>query len=145
MPMKLKLTLILFSCVSALFLSGCVETVDGRHRAGMPFQSDKAEGRYPRPPSELWAAAKDVMKFHGVMTSEDVARQTLQGRVDQCDIWMSVAAIDSHATQVIVQARGKGGTGDYELATYLEKEIGIRLATGTLTRANPAPAPTPAP
>ena len=134
--MNSKWTLCFLAFFSAALLSGCVDTVDGRQRAGVPFQNDRAEGRYPRPPSELWAAAKDVIKFHGSLTSEDVARQSLQGVVDNCQIWMAVSAVDTHVTQVVVQARTKGGAGDYRLASYLEKEIAVRLATGTLTPAN---------
>ena len=136
--MKLKWTLVLLACVSTFFLNGCVATVDGRHRAGIPFQNDRAEGRYPRPTAELWAAAKDVLKFHGTLTSEDVARQSLQGNVDERDIWMTVSAIDGNLSQVIVQARSKGGLGDYRMAAYLEKEIAVRLASGNLSHTKPS-------
>ena len=130
--MKFKWTLPLLACVTAFFLNGCVETVDGRHRAGMPFQNDRAEGRYPRSTSELWAAAKDVLKYHGTLSSEDVARQSLQGNVDEREVWMTVSAVDAKTSMVIVQARSKGGMADYRMATYLEKEIAVRLATGAL-------------
>jgi len=137
MDMKLKWTLVLLACVSAFFLNGCVETVDGRHRAGVPFQNDRAEGRYARPTADLWAAAKDVMKYHGTLSSEDVARQTLQGTVDERNVWMSISAIDATLSLVVVQARTKGGGGDYRMATYLEKEIATRLASGHLNTAKP--------
>jgi hypothetical protein len=120
---------------SCLFVAGCVDTVDGRHRAGMPFQRDRAEGRYQRPPADIWAAAKDVLKYHGTISSEDVTRQSLQGNVDERNIWISVAPLDATMSQVLVQARTKGGFADYEMATYLEKEIAVRLASGNLTPA----------
>ena len=133
--MKLKWIAVVFACVSVLLLSGCVDTVDGRHKAGMPFQRDRAEGRYPRPPADLWTAAKDVLKFHGTISSEDIARQSLQGNVDERTIWISVSPVDANISQVLVQARTKGGFADFEMATYLEKEIGIRLASGNLSPA----------
>jgi hypothetical protein len=135
--MKLKWTLVLVACVSTLFLSGCVDTVDGRRRAGMPFQKDRAEGRYARPTADLWAAAKDVLKYHGTINSEDIARQSLQGNVNERDIWITVSAVDPSVSQVLVQARSKGGFADYQMAAYLEKEIAVRLASGNLSPASP--------
>ena len=131
--MKLKWTLVLLVCVSGLVLEGCVDTVDGRHRAGMPFQRDRAEGRYARPTADLWTAAKDVLKYHGTLNSEDVARQSLQGNVDERNIWITVSAVDASVSQVIVQARSKAGFADYQMAAYLEKEIAVRLASGNLS------------
>jgi hypothetical protein len=134
--MKLKWPLVLLACVSTLFVNGCVDTVDGRHKAGMPFQKDRAEGRYARPPADLWAAAKDVLKYHGTINSEDITRQSLQGNVDERDIWITVGAVDATVSQVIVQARSKGGFADYQMAAYLEKEIAVRLASGNLSPAS---------
>jgi hypothetical protein len=135
--MKLKWTLVSLACVTTLFVNGCVDTVDGRHRAGMPFQKDRAEGRYARPTADLWAAAKDVLKYHGTINSEDITRQSLHGNVDERDIWITVGAVDATVSQVIVQARSKGGFADYQMAAYLEKEIAVRLASGNLSPASP--------
>ena len=131
--MKSKWTPVLLACVFSLFLNGCVDTVDGRHRAGMPFQKDRAEGRYARPTADLWVAAKDVLKYHGTINSEDLARQSLQGNVDERNIWITVSAVDAKVSQVLVQARSKGGFADYQMAAYLEKEIAVRLASGNLS------------
>ncbi|MEY2408858.1 MAG: hypothetical protein QOF48_1528 [Verrucomicrobiota bacterium] len=120
-----------------MVFSGCVDTVDGRHRAGVPFQRDRAEGRYTRPASDLWAAAKDVLKYHGTINSEDLARQSLQGNVDERHIWITVSAVDPTISQVLVQARSKGGLADYQMAAYLEKEIAVRLASGNLNPTTP--------
>ena len=128
--MKLKCVLAPLACVVVLLLNGCVGTVDGRHRGGMPFQSDRIEGRYARPTADLWAAARDVLKFHGAINSEDVVRQSLQGNVDERNIWITISAVDANVSQVIVQARTKSGFADYHLAIYLEKEIAVRLASG---------------
>lgn len=131
--MKLNWTPIVAVCVAALFLAGCVDTLDGRHRGGMPFQKDRAEGRYPRPASDIWTAAQDVLKFHGKLSSVDVARQSLQGNVDEREIWITVTQLDPNLSKVLVQARSKGGFADYPMAAYLEKEIAVRLASGNLS------------
>ena len=134
--MKLKWIFVLVACVSTLFLAGCVDTLDGRRRGGMPFQRDRAEGRYQRPAADLWTAAQDVLKYHGKVTSVDIARQSLQGNVDERHIWISVSAVDANISQVLVQARSKGGFADYPMAAYLEKEIAVRLASGNLSPAS---------
>ena len=125
-------------CLGAGVLVGCVDTVDGRHRAGMPLQKDRDEGRYARPVADLWTAAKEVLKHHGRINSEDIERQSLQGNVDERNVWISVDAIDDKLSRVIVQARTKGGFADMQMAAYLQREIAVRLANGNL---NPATTP----
>ncbi len=137
--MRSRWIALIAACLSASVLSGCVDTVDGRHRAGMPFQQDRTEGRYPRPVAEVWAAAKAVVKYHGQINSEDVQRQSLEGNVDDRHIWISVDAIDDKLSRVIVQARTKGGFADMQLASYLEKEIAVRLASGNLSPVSSPP------
>lgn len=131
--MKLNFFAVLAACVAVLFLSGCVNTLDGRKRGGVPFQTDRAEGRYQRPVADLWTAAQDVLKYHGKVTSVDTARQSLQGNVDERDVWIAVSAVDSNISKVLVQARSKAGFADYQMAAYLEKEIAVRLASGNLS------------
>ena len=43
-------------CAFSIFISGCVNTVDGRRRAGVPFTKDRVEGLYPRTTQEIWSA-----------------------------------------------------------------------------------------
>lgn len=118
-------------------LTGCVETVDGRHRAAIPLRADKVEGRYERSPAELWTAAKDVLKHQGTLTSEDTLRNVLEANVDERRVWVKVEEFDSKITRVIVQARTKGGSGDMEMAAFIDKQIAVRLATGNLTPTAP--------
>ena len=117
-----------------LWLTGCVSTVDGRHRAGVPFIKDEVEGRYERPVLECWAAAKDVLAFNGQLTSEDHQRSTLQATVNQGNVWVKVEPLDQKVTRVIIQTRKSGGT-DRQLAAEIKSQIAIRLATGNLTPA----------
>src|SRR5262245_20547179 len=136
--MKWKWIALVAACLGTSILVGCVDTVDGRHRAGMPLQKDRDEGRYPRPVADVWTAAKDVLKYHGRINSEDIERQSLQGNVDERNVWISVEAVDEKLSRAIVQARTKGGFADMQMASYLQREIAVRLASGNL---NPASTP----
>jgi hypothetical protein len=133
--MKLKWMFVLTMCLGAGILSGCVGTVDGSHQAGNPFVKDSVEGRYERTPQEIWTAAKDIIGHHGTLVSEDLVKNTLQANIDEHKVWIFIQEIDSKITRVIVQARGKGGGGDVQLASYLDKEIAVRLASNNLTPA----------
>ena len=137
--MKSKWIALIAACLSTGLLAGCVDTVDGRHRAGMPLQKDRVEGRYERPVGDLWTAAKDVIKYHGRINSEDIQRQSLQGNVDERNVWISVDTVDDKLSRVVVQARTKGGFADMQMAAYLEKEIAVRLASGNLSPASTPP------
>jgi hypothetical protein len=135
--MKRRFFLCALSLASMLWATGCVSTVDGRHRAGWPIGQDTIEGRYARPVLECWAAAKDVLSHQGQLTSEDSQRSTLQGTVNERDVWVKIEPLDQKVTRVIVQARTKGGGADVAVASEIDKQIAVRLATGNLTPSNP--------
>src|SRR4030095_60113 len=126
--MKLKWIGSLASAVFVLGISGCVPTVDDRHRAGVPFTDDRVEGRYERTPLELWTAAKDVLTHQGTLTSEDTLKNVLQANVDERRIWVKVEDLDSKVSRVIVQARTKSGGADKDMAAFIDKQIAVRLA-----------------
>ena len=128
----------LATCVMALLISGCVNTVDGRREVGVPFVKDQVQGRYPRPVKEVWASSKDVLGFNGTLTSEDFLRGTMEATIDTKSVWVKVETLDPNLTQITVQVRTRNGGTDVELARELDKEIAIRLATGRLP-ASPAP------
>lgn len=134
--MMKKLFGILTVCVSAAWMSGCVSTVDGRQQVGVPFIKDQFQGRYERPVLEVWKASIDVLSYNGNLYSQDVMRSTLEATVEGKTVWMKVQAVDPKVTEITVQVRTKGGGTDLELARELDKQIAVRLATGTL----PAPA-----
>ncbi len=119
--------------VAVLGGTGCVETLDGRHRAGNPLGMDRVEGRYERTPADLWTAAKDVLKHQGTLTTEDTLRNVLEANIDERRIWVKVEEFDSKISRVLVQARTKGGRADMEMAAFIDKQIAVRLATGNLT------------
>jgi len=136
--MKLKWTLFLTLGVVALGLSGCVESLDGRHQAGLPLVKDRIEGRYEFSPAQLWIAAKDVLKHQGTLLGEDTLKNVLEASVDERTIWVKVEEFDTRTTRLLVQARTKGGSPDLEMAAFIDKQIAVRLATGNLTPAAPA-------
>jgi hypothetical protein len=129
----MKWVLILGLCVSGLLLNGCVSSLDGRQRMGMPLIKDRIESRYQRPATEIWAAAKDVLKYNGALYSEDLLKSTLEGAVNERTVWIKVEELDPEVTRVTVQTRTKGGLSDLELAGELDKQIAVRLAAGNLT------------
>ena len=136
--MKLNCALLLAG-LSLLIFSGCVNTVDGRHQAGVPFVADKIQARYERPPQEIWTAAKDVLSYQGKLYSEDRIQNTLEAAVDTRTVWVKVDPVDEKVTSVTVQARTKGGGTDRALAAEIDKQIAVRLASGNLTPAAKSP------
>jgi hypothetical protein len=137
--MKLNWISSLTLCVAVMALSGCVDTLDGRHRAAVPLSGDdRVEGRYERTPAELWTAAKDVLKYQGTLLSEDTLKSVLEASVDERRIWVKVEEFDAKTSRVLVQARTKGGLSDLEMAAFIDKQIAVRLAAGNLTPATPA-------
>ena len=135
--MNAKFFTLLALLVTLPWFSGCVSTVDGRREAGMPWVKDKVEGRNERTPLDIWAAAIDVIKYHGVLTSEDRLRSTLQGNIDTRSVWVFVEDVDTKVSKVTVQARTSGGGTDVEMASFIKEQIAVRLATGNLTPATP--------
>jgi hypothetical protein len=136
--MKRTSALLFVSCLSAVLLSGCVGTIDGHHRAGVPLTKDKIVARYERSPKDIWTAAKDVLNYNGVLYREDVMQATLEGSIDTRTVWVKVEQDDPKYTKLTVQARTKGGGADVRMAAEIDKQIALRLATGNLPPAKPA-------
>jgi hypothetical protein len=108
--------------------------VSGTRTGAVPFQKDRVEGRYQRSVDQVYQAAVQVIQKDGVLLTEFIPHDTtntvraLQGKVNQRNVWVRVAAVDPRITQVTVQARTKGGNRDIDLAHQLEKEIALQLA-----------------
>src|ERR1700710_2915746 len=105
--MKIKLFVGFLIASLAVIGAGCVETVDGRSQAGVPFVKEKIEGRYERSVSQVLDAARAVIKLNGTLTSENTVNNSLEGKVNQITVWVRVEELDSvkPVTRVIVQAR----------------------------------------
>ena len=119
--------MLLAVCGLAVLIAGCINTVDGRKNAGVPFVKDKIESRYERPVAQVFAAAKAVLAFNGVLTSENTINNSLEAKVNTRTVWVRVDKIDEKVTQVTVQTRTKGGGADIYLAAELDKQIALKL------------------
>jgi len=113
--------------------AGCVKTVSDTHTATVSFGKDSVEGRYPRTMDQVYQAAVQVIQNNGAVITEFIPHDTtntvrsLQGKVDQCNVWVRVEAIDPRITSVVVEARTKWGNKDIDLAHELEKEVALQL------------------
>src|SRR5438552_14984776 len=136
--MNMKSFLSAAICASAFLFAGCINTIDGRQTVGMPLVKDSISARYDRTPLDIWAAAKDVLKYNGTLFSEDTLRSTLEASVDTKTVWVKVEPVDQRVTKVTVEVRTKGGAPDIDLAGEIHTEIALRLVTGNLTPATKA-------
>lgn len=125
--MKLKIVSLLSLAGLLAVLTGCVGTVDGRSRAGVPFVKDTIEGRYERPINQIFEAAKKVLSFNGRIVAENTINNSLEARIDTRTVWVSVDEVEPKISRVRVQARRKAGGGDIFLAAEIEKQIALQL------------------
>jgi hypothetical protein len=118
----------------AIIVTGCFSTVTDTNKAGMPLVQDQVEGRYPRTLDQVYQAAVQVVQNDGAVITEFIPHDTtnvvrsLQGKVNECNVWLRVEAEDPRITSVVVQARTKWGNSDIDLAHQLEKEIALQLS-----------------
>ena len=128
--MNLNALLLSAACAVAVFSSGCVSTLDGRHEAGNPLVKADLIRVYERPVKDCWVAAKDVLSANGVIFSEDVMQSVIAARVDTRTIRVKVEPIDPKMTRVTVQTRTRMGNSDLDLGGAIDTQIALRLATG---------------
>ena len=126
-----KIFAVLFGAI--LVGTGCVSTVNERTSPGLPFVKDRVEGRYERTVDQVFDASKQVVKTMGVLVREGVIYgqtnevKTVEGKVNQRNVWIKVEGIEPKITSVIVQTRTPGGGADIDLAHELEKQIALKL------------------
>jgi hypothetical protein len=125
--MKKNFLIALTGVVLAVSFSGCVSTVDGRNRAGVPWVKDKIESRYERTVTQVTDAAREALKANGTLISEDVVNNTLTAKVDTRTVYVKINKLDPKVTQVITQVRTKGGGSDVDLAAEIDKQIALNL------------------
>ena len=125
---KTALALSMAVCLAGLF-SGCVNTVDGRSQMGMPMAKDTIESRYERPVDQIFNAAKDVLRFNGTLLAENTINHSLEAKIDTRTVWVAIDEVEPKVSRVRVQARSKGGRGDIDLASEIDKQIYGKLIT----------------
>ncbi|MGI8967356.1 MAG: hypothetical protein ACR2H1_14910 [Limisphaerales bacterium] len=126
--MKIKLFAPLAVLGLSILITGCVSTVDGHSRAGIPFGKDRMEGRYERSVAQIIEASKVVLARNGQIQGNDTVANALHAKINTRDVWVKCTEIDSKVTQVLVQARTKPGVADVDLASEISKQIAVQLA-----------------
>jgi len=127
---------IIFAAFTGMVIiaTGCISTVSGTHSPAITWSKDKVEGRYQRSVDQVYQASVAVIQANGVLITEYIPHDTtntvrsLQGKVNEKNVWVSVAAVDPTITQVTVQTRSTMGVSDIDLSHELEKEIALQLA-----------------
>ncbi len=129
--MKMKVLVLLSALTLPLFFTGCVRTVDGHMKAGVPMSKDKIVSRYERTVPQIISAARVVLAHNGQIQVDDTASNTLQARVNDRFVWVSATQVPEtpQITEVVVQVRAKVA-GDVDLASEISKQIAIQLAVG---------------
>jgi len=113
-------------CLVALTV-GCYSTVEGRSKMGMPFSKDSFQSRYERPVDQVFEAAKTVLRFNGTLASENTVAKTLQAKINTDTVYVKVEEVEPNITRVTVQARGKRGFPNLDLAGEVDKQIALQL------------------
>ena len=117
---------------AAMAATGCRSTVADTHTFATTWSKDTLGNRYVRPLDQVYEASKTVIAHNGVIITEYIPHDTtnavrsLQGKVNQRNVWVRVEAVDPKTTQVDVQARGTWGS-DPDLAHELATEISLQL------------------
>ncbi len=117
--------------LSTVFIfSACVSGVNGRIYPGNPFTHDKLISQYQCSVEQALNASREVIKHNGEVISEDPKTGILQGKVDQRKVNVKVSAVDEKISQITLQVLSSLNNGDIQLASELNKQIAVRLATG---------------
>ena len=118
----------------AIVATGCINTVSGTKTPALTWSKDEVSGRYQRSVDQVYQASIAVIQNNGVIITEYIPHDTtntvrsLQGKVNQRNVWVRVQAIDPNITEVTVQSRSTTGISDVDIAHELEKEIALQLA-----------------
>jgi hypothetical protein len=117
----------LIAAVSILaFAGGCTTSPDGITHAAVPGKN-KIVSRYERSVDQIFAAAKEVLKFNGTLFREELVTHTLEANVDTRKVWVGVEEVEPRISKVTVIAIKKNKMGDVDLAAEIDKQIALRL------------------
>ena len=109
----------------AIITAGCVKTVTDTHTATVSFGKDNVEQRFQRSLDQVYRRRFTVIQTDGAVITEYVPHDTtnvvrsFMGKVDQCNVWVRVEAVDPKITSVIVETRTKWGNKNIDLAPSL--------------------------
>jgi hypothetical protein len=101
---------------------------------GVPFGKDTFESRYQRTVPQIFAAARSVLELNGTLTSENNIAHSMEAKVDNRTVIVKVDEVEPGVTRILTQARKKGGVADPDLASEIDKQIALKLASGSPQR-----------
>jgi hypothetical protein len=127
--MKMKVFTTLAALSFSIFLTGCVSTVDGHSKMGVPLMKDSIQSRYERSKATMVTATKAVLGNIGTVTAQDVINNVITAKVDTRTVWVKIFEVEPRLSALIVQARSKGGAPDVDLASEVDKQIALYLAS----------------
>jgi len=125
--MKLNLLGLAAAVAFVAFQTGCTTSPDGRNHVTVMPTKDKIVSRYERSVDQIFAAAKEVLKFNGTLYGENTISHTLEAKVDTRTVWVGVEEVEPKVTRVTVQARKKSTMPDIDLAAEIDKQIALHL------------------
>jgi len=119
---------------TAVIITGCVGTVSDTDTFAMSYGRDSVSGRYARPIDQVYQASVKVVSTDGALVREYIPHdytntvRSLEGRINDCKVWVRVEQVEPRVSQVDVEARTKWGHTDIDLVHQVEKEIALELA-----------------
>jgi hypothetical protein len=124
----MKLNLLGLAAAAALLamVSGCTTAPDGSKHVAVPGKN-QIVSRYERNVDQIFNAAKEVLRFNGTLTREELVTHTLEARVDTRTVWVGVEEVEPKITKVTVKALKKSKMADVDLAAEIDKQIALRL------------------
>jgi hypothetical protein len=126
--MKKQVLSILALGVAAVVFTGCVSTVDGHVRGGVPFRKDRIVSKYERPVGALFDASKAVITANGTLQAENRVNNSLVGKVDTRTVYIKIDEDQPTVSKITVQVRTSAGGVDIDMASELDKQIALKLA-----------------
>lgn len=128
--MKLNFLRAIAAAFALMFVSGCYSAGERSHGTFVPpviMGTDRVESRYERPVEQIFAAAKEVLRFNGTLYGENTISHNLEAKVDTRTVWVTVDEVEPKISRVIVVARKKSTLPDVALAAEIDKQIALRL------------------
>ena len=103
--------------------------IDGTKPGSPECSSAEADQTFGAPQEGAYQGNNGVVVTEYIPHDTSSNVRSLQGKVDQCNVWVRVASEDDpKITSIIVEARTKWGNSNIDLAHQLEKEIALQLS-----------------